>query len=191
MTSLNDFDDIHTHGRTGSRTLTSIEPGDEIKTAYGEGWYSVGLHPWHLGEHPDYAALDRVAADRRIVAIGETGLDKLRGPSEAVQEASFIHHAELSERLGKPMIVHCVGRYGRLIELRRELRPKQLWIVHGFRGKPELARQLVDAGFGISLGEHFNPGVPAVVPGALLFAETDESKLNIDEIRSSIKAYSK
>lgn len=50
------------------------------------------------------------------------------------------------------------------MELRKAFRPKQRWIIHGFRRKPELARQLVDAGFDISIGTKYNPGVPAVVP---------------------------
>lgn len=186
MPEPEDFEDIHSHVHRGVRTLTSVEPDHDINTAYGEAWYSVGLHPWDLKADSDYDGLDRAATDPRVAAIGETGLDAHIGPDSTVQEEAFLHHVALSERLGKPLVVHCVGRYGRMIELRRSLKPTQRWIIHGFRGKPELARQLVDAGFDISLGERFNPGVLSVVPKAHLFAETDTSDVPIEKIRNSI-----
>lgn len=71
------------------------------------------------------------------------------------------------------MIIHCVRRYGRIMALRKELNARQRWIIHGFRGKPELARQLLAAGFDISIGTKFNPEVPGAVPSGHLFHETD------------------
>ena len=59
------------------------------------------------------------------------------------------------------------------MQLRRELKPGQRWVIHGFRRKPELARQLIDAGFDISIGTKHNIGVPAAVPAGRLFHETD------------------
>ena len=113
------------------------------------------------------------ASDPRVDAIGEAGLDALRGGDILYQEETFKKQVEISEQLGKPMIIHCVRAFDRLLRLRKELRPSQLWIVHGFRGKPELARQLVDAGCAISLGKKFNPDVRAIVPPQLLFRESD------------------
>lgn len=183
------FRDIHSHVSYGPDVLTAIEPEQSIVTAPGEAWYSVGIHPWHVSVTPDYTLLDRIAADPRVAAIGESGLDSLRGPEMDIQESVFRHHIELSENLCKPLVVHCVGRYGRLMELRRELRPEQRWIVHGFRGKPELARQLLALGFDLSLGEKFNPAVPATVPPGRLFSETDMSGEKIDSIRRRIKEF--
>ena len=172
---LSDFDDIHSHSRLGPRIITNLYPGDTITTPYGEAWYSVGIHPWHSGEADEniFRDLERMASDSRVIAIGEAGLDAGRGPAEAVQEEVFLRQARLAEDLGKPLIIHCVGRFGRLMELHKTFAPKQRWIVHGFQRKPELARQLVAAGFDISLGERFNPDVVAAVPPNKLFRETD------------------
>lgn len=172
---LNSFDNIHAHGLRGPRIITNLDPGDTIDTPYGEAWYSVGIHPWYTDNVTD-ADIEKVralAADRRVVAIGEAGLDSHRGAPAEEQERIFLQQARIAEEIGKPMIIHCVGRYGRMIELRRELKPKQLWIIHGFRGKPELARQLVAAGFGISLGLKYNPDTLAAIPPASLYHETD------------------
>ncbi len=173
--NLHDFADIHAHTRIAPDTICSVEPGAPMPGAYGEAWYSVGIHPWSTDRpvsDETLAALDELAADPRVIAIGEAGLDALRGGPQDYQEKIFLHQAALAERTGKPLVVHCVRRYGRLLELHRQLRPSQLWVVHGFSGKPELARQLTAAGIGISLRSP-RPGIEALVPTTLLFHETD------------------
>lgn len=173
---LSQFSDIHTHHRTAPDIITSVEPDEGIAGEYGQAWYSVGIHPWSTAEpvaDSTWKALEALAADPRVVAIGEAGLDKKHGGSSDYQEEVFLRHVRLSESLSKPLIIHCVGRYGRLMELHGELHPAQLWIVHGFSGKPELARQLVAEGFAISLGHRANPGVAALIPPGRLFLETD------------------
>lgn len=172
---LRSFDNIHAHGIRGPHVITNLDPGDIIDTLYGEAWYSVGIHPWHTDVviDTDVNKLRTLASDPRVVAIGEAGLDARRGADAEVQEQIFIHQARIAEEIDKPMIIHCVGRYGRMIELRRMIAPHQLWIIHGFRGKPELARQLIAAGFGISLGQKYNPEVLSVIPSDRLYHETD------------------
>ena len=176
---IHSFADIHTHGRTGPGMVCSVEPGDVLEGEYGSAWYSVGIHPWSTaGDIPEvlYERLEAMAADPRVVAIGEAGLDALRGGSPEVQEAVFARQAAIATKMNKPLVVHCVRRYGRLMELHRTFSPHSLWIVHGFRGKPELARQLAAAGIGVSLGAP-RPDIAVVVPPELLFAETDEAWL--------------
>ena len=63
------------------------------------------------------------------------------------------------------------------------------WIIHGFRGKPQLAQQLLNNGFYISLGEHFNPQTVTIIPTNRLLFETDESTLDINTIIENIKNY--
>ena len=172
---LHSFNDIHTHGRTGPGVVCSIEPDEPMDGVPGSAWYSVGIHPWSTGhEVPEelFARLEAMVADGRVVAVGEAGLDALRGGPAQRQEAVFMRQAAIAEKTGKPLVVHCVRRYGRLMELHKAFAPRQLWIVHGVRGKPELARQLSAAGIGISLGKP-DPAVEAVVPPSLLFRETD------------------
>ncbi|MCM1066203.1 MAG: TatD family hydrolase [Muribaculaceae bacterium] len=173
---LHSFADIHAHSARGQQVLTSVEPADERTGLPGEAWYSVGIHPWSTSSEPaeqSIALLREAMADPRVIAVGECGLDRRRGGPAQVQEAVFKLHVELSEQYCKPLIVHCVGRYGRLMELHRELSPRQLWIVHGFTGKPELARQLVAEGLAISLGPRSPEGLEAIVPPERRFRESD------------------
>ena len=176
LRKLDSFADIHTHGPAGENVVKSVEPAEGLQGEVGQAWYSVGIHPWSTSEEINestIASLEEMASDPRVVAIGEAGLDKNRGGSQAYQEKIFRLHAALAEKVEKPLVIHCVGRYGRIMELRRELSPSVRWIIHGFTGKPELVRQLLAAGFDISLGRRANPDVEAVVPPSRLFHETD------------------
>lgn len=173
---LHRFSDIHTHGHTAPDIVTSIEPHQEMTGEYGKAWYSVGIHPWStsvpVDEH-EFELLRQMAADPRTVAIGECGFDRNRGGSADYQRDIFLRHVDISEKMEKPLVIHCVGRYGMLMDLHRKLKPRQLWIVHGFTGKPELARQLAAEGIAISLGLRSRPEVADAVPQSLLFRETD------------------
>lgn len=170
---LSRYADVHTHrADAGPDAIICLPRGADVPR---EGAYSVGIHPWDAAEatEADRQWVERAAEMPQVVAIGETGLDALRGGPLDEQERMFVWHAELSERLGKPLIIHAVRTLERVMALRRRLRPAQPWVIHGFRGKPEMARQLVRAGFDISLGEHYNPGVPEAVPADRLHRETD------------------
>jgi len=158
-------------------------PGDTLADGYE---YSVGVHPWNAGAF-DMAELEKSACNPLVKAIGETGLDALRGPSVDVQEAVFRRHVELSERLGLPLIIHCVKAFDRLIAIRKEIKPSQTWIIHGFRGKPQQARQLLDAGFHLSLGPKFNTETARIIPAERLHIETDDSDVDISEVAEAIK----
>lgn len=174
---LHRYADIHSHRADMALrgdTVVCIEPGTPMLPG---GTYSVGLHPWStvrpltLGQ---LTALWRDASDARCVAVGECGLDALRGGPEGRQEAVFALQARMADRLGKPLIIHCVRRYDRLLALRRSLRPHVEWIIHGFRGKPALARQLLAAGISLSLGPRHNPDTAAIIPEHRRYSESDE-----------------
>ena len=68
--------------------------------------------------------------------------------------------------------------------VKKEFQPKQAWIWHGFRGKPEQAKQMLDKGLYLSFGEFYSDEAMRVVPDDRLFLETDDSELDIEPSRS-------
>lgn len=165
--------DIHTHcDSPGGGSIVCITPEQDFGESH---YYSVGIHPWDADRADDrtFSKLRAMAADSRVVAIGEAGIDALRGPSDEIQEHVFIRQARLADELGKPLIIHAVRTFNRLIGLKKSMKPSVPWIIHGFRGKPELALQLVRNGFYISLGDKFNEAVPAAVPAERILHESD------------------
>lgn len=181
------FADIHTHRPdAGPDSVINLEPGMDMLAGR---YYSVGVHPWNSGDADvdgRWAWTQSLAADPQVVMIGECGLDRKHGAAMDVQMELLLRHIRLSESVGKPLLLHVVGAFPEIIRLRRESSPRQPWIVHGFRGKPQLAAELLRHGFSLSLGQRFNPAAARIIPQDRLFTETDTSPLDIADIRRSV-----
>lgn len=178
--------DIHTHDKSRTDAIINIYPNEIIIEG---AYHSVGIHPWHTinVDSSTIEKLNILATHPQVVAIGETGIDALKGASIEKQKEIFLHHVALSEQHQKPLIIHCVKAFNEIITLKKQLRPSMPWIIHGFRGKPQLASQLINNGFYISLGEHFNTQSVTIIPSDHLLFETDESTLDINTIIEKIK----
>lgn len=116
------------------------------------------------------------------MAIGECGIDLLKGGPLYRQMQVMKRQIDLSESLGKPLVVHCVHGHDVIIGLKKDLQPVQNWAIHGFRGKPTVAKMLTDKGIWLSFGEKFNDNSVREVPAGMLLAETDESDSPISAI---------
>ena len=157
------------------------------KVTYKRHSFSCGIHPWYSEDsEPQLKYLYEIATDPRIIAIGETGLDKIKGPSLSVQIPVFKSHIELSEKLKKPLIIHAVKVWEQLYHIRKEAKPTQPWIIHGFRGNPQVTQQMVKAGFVFSLGDKFNVDSLEFIPKESLFCETDEDEMDIRDVYQQI-----
>jgi len=186
------FIDIHTH-QSGDSAHPSIlnltfAEAESIFSSDEKGLFSVGFHPWQVDEFSVewLQKLKKWAKDKRCVMVGECGLDKNSKASLETQISVFEKQITLSEEIQKPLIIHCVGCFNELFALKKQINPRQKWIIHGFRGKPELAKQALKAGFELSFGEHFNPESISLTPIDRLFIETDESHLSVVEIYRQI-----
>ena len=103
------------------------------------------------------------------------------------QEEVFIQQIKLSEEVEKPLIIHCVKALDRLLQLRKELKSKQMWMLHGFRGKPQQLRSLLDAGFFVSFGFAFNEESLRICPIDRLLLETDaDEERSIEELYNNV-----
>lgn len=180
--------DIHSH--RSAPYPEGVVSLDSLDALLLEGQlYSAGIHPWDTKEMPSeelFNKLEVLAADPRVVAIGECGVDLQKGGPMFRQLQVLKRQIDLSERLEKPLVLHCVKGADIIMGLKRDLQPRQQWVVHGFRGKPELAAQLVAKGIMLSFGEKFNPDTVKTMPGDMLLAETDDSVLPIEEVISRL-----
>jgi TatD DNase family protein len=179
--------DIHTHKNSGENCIHNLnfaEAETQFAAAASDGYFSVGIHPCDAGTFtPEiFSKLQHWASDSRIVMIGECGLDKNADASIEQQLYVLEQHISLSESTRRPLIIHCVGYFNELLFIKKTRKPSQIWIIHGFRGKPQMASQLLQAGFSLSYGEYFNPDSVRITPFPKLFAETDESNLSISDI---------
>lgn len=167
--------DIHTHllPEVPGTALACIGCGP-LPVRQGD-WLSAGLHPWDVTgqDESQFQALEQLLSLPQVKAVGECGFDTLRGPSHELQEQAFIRQVELSERTGKPVILHVVRDFDSVVRLRRQIKPRQQWLIHGFRGGPEQMNQLYAQGILVSFGLNYNPQSLKNVPSDRLFLETD------------------
>lgn len=177
------FSDIHTHrpGKASSVLSISVTDVEQVlmsnEKQEAKQYYSLQLHPWHLTGLQDIEAYVSKARqlhdDPCFVAIGECGLDALCTTPLPLQIEAFRTALQVADELQKPVIIHCVKLWSQLLA---ETKGHQgLMIIHGFRKGPELASQLLDAGFSLSLGPRYNEEVLQIAPPEKLFRETDES----------------
>lgn len=166
---------------------------------------SVGLHPWKVGEkwQDDFMQVRAAAMRDDVWAIGECGLDKVRGVALPVQMEVLRAHITLAEEMQKPMVIHCVRAFDELLALRKEVEHQyrkagkvpQPWVVHGFRGKPEQAQQIMAKGLLVSFGHHYHvetlrwvygysglSGMSRTSRVNSFFLETDDLHLSIRQV---------
>ncbi len=186
--------DIHTHNAKAQEEVlkvVNIFPWDDVEVNSQEGlFYSAGIHPWYIDEVDVKDSLRNVMEwldTGKIAALGEAGLDALRGPEISLQEEVFLRHIELSEEFEVPLIIHCVKTYNEILALRKRTKAKQPWILHGFNSSVQMMRQMTEAGIYISLGPALlkNKRLQDVcreVPEEMLFFETDVSDVHINDI---------
>ncbi len=182
--------DIHSHHKESSPDLIRIVSirADGSLPEHKLEHVSYGIHPWDSNLSGIEDALDFAECIKNLRAIGECGLDKYKGANLERQIALFRSHIIISEKLGLPLIVHCVGCFNELIDIRKKENYVQPWIVHGFRGHSQLATQLIRIGILLSFGEALlHEGSNAaeslrVLQTGQWFLETDESKADIADI---------
>jgi TatD DNase family protein len=195
-----DYIDIHTHGGTASPGIFILE-----SLIAGEGKSpedipdqacTFGIHPWYLNENNSDLLLEQVKTavlSSNLLAVGEAGFDKLKGPSFELQRKVFEEQLKISETYSKPLVIHCVRAWDELLASHKKYHPEMPWLIHGFRGSRELAEQLLSKGMYISFWFDFiiRPESAALVkslPGNSFFLETDGADIDIRDIYTKVAA---
>jgi TatD DNase family protein len=120
---------------------------------------AVALHPTRADALTDSTRveLESLAADPRVVAIGETGLDlywpgRLKGCADpAVQADAFAWHIDLAKRSGKPLMIHNRDADREVLDVLRAEGAPPMVIFHCFSSDAEMARICLAAGWFLSL----------------------------------------
>jgi TatD DNase family protein len=156
---------------------------------------AVGIHP-HDAENADdtmWAQIVELAADPRVIAIGETGLDYDRMFSPVLaQLANLRRNLRLAADTGKPAILHCRSAEGArdaqdalLAELRAFGAEPPPVLVHSYSGPVDYAEAILALAAAVSFsalvyraGEEASAEVARLVPPDRLLVETDSPFLS-------------
>ncbi|MBH0118966.1 TatD family hydrolase [Rhodococcus sp. CX] len=119
---------------------------------------AVAIHPTRANvlDEQTRAEVERLAADPRCVAVGETGLDlywpgRLDGCADPVeQEDGFRWHIDLAKRLGKTLMIHNRDADAELLRVLHDEGAPETVIFHCFSSDADMARACVDAGYVLS-----------------------------------------
>jgi TatD DNase family protein len=172
--------------------LAAITVGDTVEASkwcvgaardHPDVYAAVAVHPTEIAGLDDdgYRTLEQLAADPRVVAVGETGLDYYWDRTDpADQQVHFRRHIELAKRIGKPLMIHDRDAHADVLRILHEEGPPADVVFHAFSGDADMARECVRAGYVLSF-----PGVvtfrnapalreaAAVTPVEHLLVETD------------------
>ena len=182
---MNNYIDIHTHQTPNNNNILTVKNYIlGLDTVENHDTFSIGIHPWHIDEGKlMLSELKDIIKRDNCIAIGECGLDLmpkiLKQYNLEKQQDLFLMQAHLAEQYHKPLIIHCVKCYDLLLSIKKILKPRSAWIIHGYSKNASLARQLIEADFYISFGAHIfnsakNREALKNVPLNRLFLETDD-----------------
>lgn len=182
------YPDAHTHYYTGLPLSVYCAETDVQPPT---GLFSLAYHPWkpfpHVDEEHFRIFLTRYAANPDFVAIGECGLDYVKGYyDKAKQKEIFKINLQAAHSVSKPVIVHCVRAYQDLWPLIAKAEIPVL--LHAFLPSPANVRQVLSlpqvyVSFGLRESRHpsFKDALKTLPPARIL-PESDEGKNGTKEI---------
>jgi len=181
--------DIHTHSTNKINNTISviniIINEKRLPDLNNNCFYSAGIHPWYI-DNPEkqFDLLAEIISNKNIIAIGECGIDRIKGALNDLQMRVFEFQISLSIKVEKPLIIHSVKSSDIILQLNKKYKNTTPWILHGFKGNQNIANQLIKKNILLS----FNPGIMfekeakiaylEEIPVESFFLETDTYESN-------------
>ena len=170
-------------------TLESSRAALAIAGEFPGVFAAVGIHPNYAAtaQPDDWRLIEELAGNAKVVAIGETGLDRYWDHTPIdVQQDYFDRHLGLSRRINKPFIVHCREADADTIsQLRRAAGQGALnGVMHSFAGSSETADVCLELGLYLSFAGMVTykksdelRNIAARIPADRILIETDSPYL--------------
>ncbi|WP_022940686.1 TatD family hydrolase [Psychromonas hadalis] len=128
----------------------------QLANSHSALYYALGLHP-HFLENFQVQNLTQLHSqlsicDKKCIALGEIGLDKFAPASFVQQEFVFVEQLKIAQQLKLPIILHCVKKQNRVLELLKQQFFTQGGVYHAFSGSLEMAHAFIKLGFKLGIG---------------------------------------
>lgn len=166
-----------------------VSPGEFTSIAtlaarFPELYLAVGLHPLEAQKWTQLEAdkiFNLATSNRKVVAIGETGLDFYKADNREQQKKAFAAQLAIARKLQLPVIIHCREAAKEMAELLQEASGGEIrGVMHCWGGTPEETQLFLDLGLNISFSGTvtFKKAVQIkescmMVPNDRLLIETD------------------
>lgn len=174
---------IHTHfsGNENHIEIINLLPQEENNSKH---YYSCGIHPWFIQTNYEnqLQQLRFKISHPNIIALGECGLDKLKGPELSIQQIIFAKQIQLANEFNLPIIIHNVKAFQEILKVLQDFKNHQPVIFHGFNNNLSVAHQIINKGYFLSFGAALFKSkskaseVLKSIPYSQFFLETDDNK---------------
>ena len=152
---------------------------------------SLGVHPWYIENLPTdwFEQLSSLIQTNRS-GVGEVGIDGWKKEFDPVmQEDIFIRQLILAAECERPISIHGLRRWGRLLELLKKYpRPRCGFLLHSYGGPAEMVAEFTKLGgyfscpgFFLAPGREMKLNVFRDVPSERLLLETDAPDQKLPE----------
>lgn len=165
--------------------LKSSEDAVDLAHRYENGvWATVGIHPTEPKDFDKFPEIERLAHDKKVVGIGECGLDYFRDKNTEVQKRQkvvFEEHIALAHKFKKPLIIHCREAFNDVADVltahKNNLLPEP-GILHFFTGTLSDVEKLLKLNFSFTFGglitfNHSFDDTIKFIPIEKILVETD------------------
>lgn len=129
----------------------------QLGSAYPEVMPFLGIHPWYADAvSKDWQNTLRDHLDSSWCGVGEIGLDKKCASNPSQQEKLFCDQLLIACKFKRPVSIHCVGRWGKLLDiLYRFSTDQQLppTLIHSYSGSLEVMKKLIQIGCFLSFSK--------------------------------------
>jgi TatD DNase family protein len=178
-------------------SVAASEKGIKLSEKFDNFFASVAVHPHHVDQWNEKTIkqLKSLAKNKKIVAIGEIGLDNHQYadyPSPNLKKQVEILHEQinLALELKKPILFHCRDAYTELFNEIKQHKGKVSGLVHCYMGTWEQAKKFLDLGLYISFtgnitykGNDYIREIAKKLPSDKILTETDSPFLSPQDRR--------
>ncbi|PJE50554.1 MAG: hydrolase TatD [Candidatus Yanofskybacteria bacterium CG10_big_fil_rev_8_21_14_0_10_36_16] len=110
-------------------------------------WASVGVHPTDVDGGINVEPFEELLRNKKVVALGEIGLDYYHIKDEALREhqrITLMQFLDMNEKHGLPLIIHCREAYEDMLKI---VDSRFRGVIHSWTANWETAKKFVDLGF--------------------------------------------
>lgn len=161
------------------RNATKQSEWDKISTVSDDKQFAcIGIHPWHIASAtPDWQSdLYNRLKQNPLLMVGEIGIDKYHD-NIINQEEIFIAQLKIAFELNRPVHLHCVGAWDKILHIFKMLNKSMppIIVAHSFNGNPSIIQQLAN-----QYNLYFSYSVPQDAKTTARIIETPISRLLVE-----------
>ena len=142
-----------------SADLPSVDETLRLLDKYPEAFGALGIHPSEVGDLNDELLSsigEKARAEKRVVAIGEIGLDyhyEEGSPDPETQKYWFNKQLSLAREVDLPVVIHSRDAAKDTFDIIKDARAGDMGgVIHCFSSSAEMAEEYVKMGFYIGIG---------------------------------------